>query len=38
MIFSPMQEQSGRAAFGQWIGTGIAAIAVAVGKFLVLPG
>jgi uncharacterized membrane protein YccC len=38
MIFSPMQEPSGRAAFGQWIGTGIAVIAGAVVKFLVLQG
>lgn len=38
MVFSPMQEQSGRAALGQGIGTLIAAIVAAIIKFSVLPG
>jgi uncharacterized membrane protein YccC len=37
MVFSPMQEKSGKAAFGQGIGTGIAAIVAAVIKFAFLP-
>jgi uncharacterized membrane protein YccC len=37
MIFSPMQEKSGKAALGQGIGTGIAAIVGAVIKFAFLP-
>ena len=37
MIFSPMQEKSGKAALGQGIGTGIAAIVAAVIKFAFLP-
>jgi uncharacterized membrane protein YccC len=38
MIFSPMQERSGRAALGQAIGTGIAAVVAAIVKFAILPG
>jgi uncharacterized membrane protein YccC len=38
MVFSPMQEKSGKAALGQGIGTGIAAIVAAVIKFAFLPG
>lgn len=38
MVFSPMQEQSSRAAFGQGIGMLIAAVVVAIIKFSVLPG
>lgn len=38
MVFSPMQEQSSRAALGQWIGMLIAAVVVAIIKFSVLPG
>lgn len=37
MIFSPMQEKSGKAALGQGIGTAIAAIVAAVVKFASLP-
>ena len=37
MIFSPMQESSGKAALGQGIGTGIAAIVAAIIKFAILP-
>jgi uncharacterized membrane protein YccC len=37
MIFSPMQEKSGKAALGQGIGTVIAAIVVVVIKFAILP-
>jgi uncharacterized membrane protein YccC len=38
MVFSPMQEQSSRAALGQGIGMVIAAVVVAIIKFSVLPG
>lgn len=38
MVFSPMQEQSGKAALGQAIGTLIAVVVVAIIKFAVLPG
>jgi uncharacterized membrane protein YccC len=38
MIFSPMQERSGRAALGQAVGTGIAAVVGAIVKFAILPG
>jgi uncharacterized membrane protein YccC len=37
LILSPMQEKSGKAALGQGIGTGIAAIVVVVIKFVFLP-
>jgi uncharacterized membrane protein YccC len=37
MIFSPLQEQSGKAALGQGIGTAIAAVVAGVLKFAVLP-
>jgi uncharacterized membrane protein YccC len=37
LILSPMQEKSGKAALGQGIGTGIAAIVVVVIKFAILP-
>jgi uncharacterized membrane protein YccC len=37
MLFSPMQERSGKAAFGLGIGTAIAAIAAVAIKFAFLP-
>ncbi len=37
MVFSPMQEKSGRGALGQGIGTLLAAIVVAIVKFAILP-
>jgi uncharacterized membrane protein YccC len=37
MIFSPLQEQSGKAALGQGIGTAIAAVVAGVLKFAVFP-
>jgi uncharacterized membrane protein YccC len=37
MIFSPLQEKSGKAAMGQGIGTMIAAVAGGILKFAVLP-
>jgi uncharacterized membrane protein YccC len=38
MIFSPMQEKSARAALGQGVGTGIAAVVASIVKFAILPG
>lgn len=37
MIFSPLQEQSGKAALGQGIGTAITAVVAGIIKYAVLP-